>query len=321
MSHTREKRVHWNAATGYPHLEAHLLDLLEETTPLPTDLCLLVLASLGESFDTCLPLSAGCAHLAALRVAGEDEDSSNDHAIQLREGAYATTTDTDTDTTTLSFELPFRGGGYLDIRGELFYAADPYDGETVAAWYALPYLISPDQAATQSILYSDEPSSTSVQPVSESAGAAAAAASSSPAVVEQSPHKRRRMNKAVDPRWRVHEQAFAYYQLVPGFGVNLFRDPCSQDTLGMVSGVCLVYGKMKPSADGRGPAIYPISRRATQIVDPQNIIITSFFRGRGVCEWSAGRCNRHAVASCTNGCCCTEHCAAAVEHAVCAQHA
>ena len=44
MQRSREQRVHWNGATAYPHLEAHLLDLLEGWTPLPTDLCSLVLS-------------------------------------------------------------------------------------------------------------------------------------------------------------------------------------------------------------------------------------------------------------------------------------
>jgi hypothetical protein len=104
----RQSRVHWNAATAYPDMAAHLMDMFEGTRwdSLPTDLCLLILEWVGgEKLDACLPLPAGSAQLQ-LPIAGW---RGTPDAIQLRSRL--------TDT---SYELPFHGGGFLSISGPLF---------------------------------------------------------------------------------------------------------------------------------------------------------------------------------------------------------
>lgn len=286
----RQARVHWNAATVYRNMEDQLLDLLEECTPLPTDLCSMVLDGLGERFDMCLPLPAGCAQLRMPTVWHGGRD-----AIQLRTGASEAT-----------YELPFRGGGFLEMRGALF---ELDEDNSTAAWYALPSIISPNLSAPR-LLYSQG----RIGPASSASASASSAALASDEEDEPS-YKRRRVDKATDPRWSIHEQSFAYYQLVPGFGVNLLRDPSRQDARDLVSGVCLVFGNLKHGSDGR-LVIHSISPGASY----PDLLITSYFRPPGVCEWSVEQCRRHAVTSCMNGCCSADHCAAAVERAPCEQH-
>lgn len=73
--------------------------------------------------------------------------------------------------------------------------------------------------------------------------------------------KRRRVkDKPLDPRWIVHQQEFAYYQVLP-YGVNLIRSPTTSHDL--VSGVCLIFAERKEYDAAQGTVVYSVQQAAT----------------------------------------------------------
>lgn len=275
MQHSREQRVHWNAATPYPHLEAHLLDLVEEWTPLPTVLCSLVLSFLvcGSALRSCLPLPHGHALL-------EVSKNNRRGSVQLREGCAA-----------VSYELPFRGGGYLYIRGPLFKRGRRSVAEK-PAWHVLRTAVD----------LRDRPLARQIKYYSDRLIDASS---------EERPRKKRRIQQQQEARRIIHQQSFAYYQVLPaGCGVNLLHDPSSVDTLGLVSGVCLLYAHRREYDPVEGSALFSIEAARQTPLSGADHTVSAYFRPRGVCEWNGGRCNRHASAGCVNSCCTAAHCIA-----------
>lgn len=287
----RHNRVHWNAAAPFANLQAHLLSMLEEWTPLPTDLCALVLEWVGEKLDACLPLPAGRA-----QVQVPDAWHARRGALQLRAGAAEA-----------SSQLPFRGGGFLELQGPLF-DEESRDSEHMA-WYVLRTVVSPTLRA-QRIVYHDKK-------LIRAPWSAEAASSSSEDEGTCSQAKRRRVDKSIDPRWSIHQQAFAYYQVLP-FGVNLLRDPSHADAIGLVSGVCLLFGSQEQLDPVGGSATYSVKEAA--LTRPDHLV-TAYFRPPGVCEWNGGRCSRHAADRCVHVCCSAAHCAASARWRPCELHA
>lgn len=274
QSMSRQRRVHWNAATAYPNLEAHLLDVLEEWTPLPTDLCSLVVSFLGSGFRSCLPLPRGCALL---------EVSTKRGAVQLREGCDEA-----------SYQLTFRHGGYLHMQGPLFKRGQ--HGREKPSWHVLRSIVSlRSDSSVRQLKYYDH----------QLIQSAAAAATTSEDEEPEPPRKKRRLDQAA--RRIIHQQTFAYYQVLP-CGVNLFRDPSDANTVGLVSGECLLYAYHRSTDPGEGSTLYSIDAAMQSPLTSVDHWVMAYFRPLGVCEWNGGRCNRHASRECANSCCSAAHC-------------
>jgi hypothetical protein len=203
--------------------------------------------------------------------------------IQLREGNEPS-----------SWQLPFRGGGYLSMQGPLFRPQ-----EEAPCWYALQSILAlPDRPTLRQLKYYD------VNMV-ESASDGDDASSSDEEC--RRPRKRRRI--AEQPARRlVHQQSFSYYQVISS-GVNLFRNPSDPATIGLLSGVCLLYAHRRSHDRDEASTVYSIEAVMQTPLTGADHQVHVFFRPRGVCEWNGGRCSRHASEECANGCCSAAHCA------------
>jgi hypothetical protein len=165
---------------------------------------------------------------------------------------------------------------------------DAEAGHDQLAWYVLRTLMSPTCAAKR-IRYHDTAMLQSVE-----ATAAAAAADEND---EQAARKRRRYvkDKETDPRWIIHQQEFAFYQVLP-FGVNLMREPGHPSATGLVSGVCLVLATRAEVDAARGSVTYSIQAAAAIPLSGPRHQVMAYFRPAAVCDWAGGRCARHGAA-------------------------
>jgi hypothetical protein len=250
-----------------------------------------VLSFLGDKLRSCLPLPRGWALLEMPNDGG---------AIQLR-----------ADPDEAWFELPFRGGGYLHLRGPLF-ERDKHAEELT--WHVLRSVVSlRDHPPVLQLKYYNN------QPMELAEEAAAVASSDDDEELERPPKKRRVAQLAV--RRIIHQQRFAYYQVL-SCGVSLLRDPSAPTTAGLVSGVCLLYAHRSSHDPTEGSTVFSIKVASQTPLTDASSFVRAYFRPRGVCEWNGGRCNRHASRDCANACCSAAHCRAtsAIHQLPCEEH-
>ena len=343
----RKKRIHWNAATDYENLEAHLLDLMEALTPLPTDTCRLVLKFLAPAscrLDMCLPLPKGAIILQrdlsnqpTIVLRSDDDDSgelhdctSTDTRSQSDRSATAVTaTVTRPGCTSCSYHLRFSGGGSLALTGSLFCSKQRIRDRQVQARantarmapnhygisdprersYMIPYWFATPRLWSTESLADLEASMFHEAPEPPGCELARPAA------------KRRKLRDsdsdseedATTPRARslhdhVHRRAFAYYQVMP-FGVHLYSHPEAGSSVGLVHGTSLVFGNLFQI---RGMNDEDLGRSydiACALRLPlQRDQVQAFFRPIGRCEFHSQRCTRPVNSDCINSCC-DDHCA------------
>ena len=199
-------------------------------------------------------------------------------------------------------QLPFRGGGYLHMEFGGRTRGVPAAQAEKSAWHVLHTVLSEALDHVQQIKYID-------RHLMDAA--------------ENRLRKKRRIELQQVARRDIHQQKFAYYQVLSmGCGVNLLRDPSDADTIGLVRGVCLLYAHRRSIDPVEGSALFSIEAAKQTPLSGADHTVKAYFRPRGICEWNGGRCNRHNSPECANACCSAAHCieTSSVRQIVCNYH-